>query len=495
VEYLSLEFASLAAAVKFVNEYECQKRILVFPVKSVAHGTSTEHLLWRADVHLDQVVKILEKLHRTQEAAAGEAEGTPSFANEAAHSVPSFTKVPPLDYSFAGYQEDHEFVRHLASPTPGDFYFEPDDMMRGLTLDSIVPTNIGSGGDVFRDLYFPSSLKAGGEVRVRNYEFQHENVVEMKLSQMDSIQPTGSGSLGDEEICCELSESEYELCMDESTLELPSVSPIAARNRVLELLRIRDNVKVSEEAQQTWLRAEACQPQEGCFGSGSCHFSVFLYSKEEARSSVIEFQRHSGDALIFHKLRQEIFGELDGKDGLPPKRIWESLPLPLQLPDEHAIFEQQSPPQELSSAQECIMLPFVTTKSLAPLLDALHNHGSRIGTEPTKQDEDICTDVVSSLRLAVQHDQSLAVQICCQEVASSLMQVEKCGLFSRSFGAAYQAACLLVVLAASQEVFLRCGLLAEVATQIGEALGQHGAGALIQAQLDKTFSSRRTAGA
>lgn len=200
----------------------------------------------------------------------------------------------------------------LSSPALfGDFYNEPDDVMRGLTLPA------------YHDLGFANEFQKG--------ERDQENVdSQIQEFQVTDVPPVLSDNV--------------KAFLGCTTLELSEDSPVTVGNNIVAFFQNEVDAKLEKVSRKKFtIRAEVISL------SLHCDIKVRIYGM--GQGSLVEFQQRSGDILAFQHLYRKASGYLQG---------FRTLEVASSSVPNHV-------KQELAQAEAT---PFA--ESLAPLLDMVN---------------------------------------------------------------------------------------------------------------------------
>jgi len=202
----------------------------------------------------------------------------------------------------------------------GDFYSEPDDVVRGLTLPfDFGSSHLGGAGLPFGEMC--DGDKMGHSICLgSSSNFADSFVAEYEPPSVSE---------------------EIQAFLEPTRLQLTNHSPIAAGNDLLLFLRNEIDAKVSKVSQKKFtLRAEAF------VGGLWCSIKVRIY--EDGGGSIMEIQRRSGDSISFFNLYRQVSEHFHGSSSLQTVS-----PSPLKIPDIPSFLANQGIAPLLDMADSC----------------------------------------------------------------------------------------------------------------------------------------------
>jgi len=202
----------------------------------------------------------------------------------------------------------------------GDFYQEPDDVVRGLTL----PFGCGS------------SHLGGGELSFGDMCDGDKMSHSMCLGTFSDF-----ADHFDAEYKPPVVSEEIQAFLESTSLQLSNHSPIAAGNDLLSFLRNEIDAKVNKVSKNKFtLRAEVF------VGGLWCSIKVRIY--EDGGGSIMEIQRRSGDSISFFSLYRQVSEHFLGSSSL--QTVSSS---PLKVPDIPSFPANQGIAPLLDMADSC----------------------------------------------------------------------------------------------------------------------------------------------
>lgn len=216
----------------------------------------------------------------------------------------------------------------------GDFYSEPDDVVRGLTLPAgFESSHLGGAGLPFGEMF------DGDKMSHAIWLGSSSNLADHFVAEYEP--PSIS--------------VEIQAFLEPTWLHLTHHSPVAAGNDLLSFLRNEIDAKVSKVSQKKFtLRAEAF------VGGLWCSIKVRIY--EDGGGSVMEMQRRSGDSISFFNLYRQVSEHFLGSSALQTVS-----PSPLRIPDIPSSLPNQGIAPLLDMADSCR-----DVNMLAEVASALH---------------------------------------------------------------------------------------------------------------------------
>lgn len=196
------------------------------------------------------------------------------------------------------------FSTDFGAPMPalmGDFYCEPDDVVRGLTL----PLGDGLGFSQACDMDKFSQFAHVETSSIPSNEFQTSDV---PPALPDELRPH----------------------LAPTTLLLSEHSPIIVGNSLITFLEQVVHARIKKVNHKKFtIRADVIM--EGF----PCDIKVRIY--QEQRSSLVEFQRRSGDAVAFMRFYRQVSGYLQGQHAGVDSSRQPEIPHMAALPADQAI--------------------------------------------------------------------------------------------------------------------------------------------------------------
>lgn len=303
--------------------------------------------------------------------------------------------------SFAPMAFDGFFANDMAlAPPPlmGDFYREPDDVCRGLTLDleDAFHNSVGAWRSDFQDVWaFDACSKLG------NAPSLLETALEKGLRFQDSQEPRRV--------------PEDPLFYFEKTHCLLGVSSAKAGNRVLDFLEQEIHASITKVNEKKFsIKAEA-------FIDGrACQIKVNIYQQDVG--CVVEFQRRSGDGCAFKQIYEKANQYLSDK------------------------LSEQHRHHALAPTHHQYIAGHAVEKSLSACL------------QMARQSECLRGEMIGSMLAAIEEDPQALPSLCNVEMLEVLVDA----LRDDKFPTAFPAARLLALAASTREAqpnFLAQGLL------------------------------------
>lgn len=267
-----------------------------------------------------------------------------------------------------GFSTDFRSFGHNFS---GDFYFEPESVKRGLTL----PFDAVMGFSQTHTGWILNKSDCIGKSSSPRNQFESSDVPPALLEEMKAN-------------------------LELTTVHLKECSPITVGNKLLAILREEIDAQVKKV---NWERFTigADVVLEGL----ACAIKARIYQQDN--STILEFNRRSGDTVAFHKFYRKVSGHLQGHSC------------------DHIAWDTASP-QEVSH-----MTPLPPNEAIAPLLDMV----------AASQHVALLAEVALALSV-VARDPTVAAQLRMPCALSALQQLQQVSDFSVAFPTSQMLACV-----------------------------------------------------
>jgi len=325
-----------------------------------------------------------------------------------------------MSHNFSGLCVDD--LASCPPPLLGDYYREPDDIVRGLTIDSsalcfdsvddLWGSSLSGHWEPLKPIFAPTPIRSRQTVQIWRFQESEE------------------GRRVPEDPC---------FFHEKTTQFLPGVSPAKAGNRVLDFFEQEIPSSITKvNHKKLTIKADAFH------GSLSCQLKVYIYLQE--LGCAVEFQRRKGDAIAF----QGIYDKA-------AKYLSEHIASQGHLQTESAIFSEAPKPPGLG-------LKHLHLPCSEPLFEIeVENKDSSSALIQTVREAPYLQDEVAGSILGAAEEEELQdlAGWCEPEGVEVLLEL----LASDRFVCAYPAARLLARLADLPEArshFLKQGLLKSV---------------------------------